>query len=204
MMFTTCKNVNSKGIGSDCFINIVYNQQLGLCSSSTESEVKNGVRVCRQPNNLCTPDDHFKFDFRDSPDNNVCGLDLHCDPLIPLQAYSRFAVSSLFPENASLLVSDITYDPSIPLSVQLGDANLDGFLDFLAISASGDDRIPHLVYSVPCAPGVVGCNPSDGSGRRGWRVANIGTTSLENVKDARGVTFLDMDEDVSCYCPPFS
>ncbi|KAL9714709.1 hypothetical protein Ac2012v2_001367 [Leucoagaricus gongylophorus] len=146
MMFTTCKS------------------QLGLCSSSTESEVKNDVR----------------FDLQDSPDND---------------AFSHFAISSLLPENSSLLVTDTTYDPPIPLSIRLGDANLDGFLDFLLISASGDDRTPYLVYSTPCAPGVVGCNPSDGSGRRGWRVADIGTMSLKNVKDARGVTFLDMDED---------
>lgn len=203
MMFTTCKSVDSEGIGSDCFINIIYNQQLGLCSSSTESEVKNDVRVCRQPNNLCTPDDHFKFDLQDSPDNDVCELDPLYDPLMLLQAFSHFAISSLLPENSSLLVTDTTYDPSIPLSIRLGDANLDGFLDFLVISASGDDRTPYLVYSTPCAPGVVGCNPSDGSGRRGWRVADIGTISLKNVKDARGVTFLDMDEDVSYFSRPF-
>jgi integrin alpha FG-GAP repeat containing protein 1 len=89
----------------------------------------------------------------------------------------------------------MTYDPAIPLSPQLGDANLDGFPDFLVIIASGKDRTPYLVYSQPCAPGVTGCN-SNGSGRRGWSVASVGTKSLESVKDARGVTFLDMDEDV--------
>lgn len=179
MMFTTCKNIDSKGIGSDCYINVAYNQQLGLCSSATESEMKNGVRVCRQPNNLCTADDNFKFDLRDSPDN---------------KAFTRFPISSLFPKGSSLLVTDTTYDPPIPLSIRLGDANLDGFPDFLTIIASGNDRTPYLVYSVACAPSVAGCK-SDGSGRRGWKVADAGTESLKKVKDARGVTFLDMDED---------
>lgn len=64
------------------------------------------------------------------------------------------------------------------------------------IIASGNDRTPYLVYSVPCGRGVIGCG-ADGKGRRGWAVANIGTNALESVKDARGVTFVDMDEDVS-------
>jgi integrin alpha FG-GAP repeat containing protein 1 len=74
---------------------------------------------------------------------------------------------------------------------------LDGFPDFLAIFASGNDRTPYLVYSRPCAHGVVGCD-SKGKGRRGWVVVDdSGIKPLVNVKDARGVTFLDMDEDVS-------
>jgi integrin alpha FG-GAP repeat containing protein 1 len=72
MMFATCKSVNSNGVGSDCYINLAYNQQLGLCKSTAESEMKGGVRVCRQPNDLCVADDNFKFDLRDTPENDVC------------------------------------------------------------------------------------------------------------------------------------
>lgn len=71
MIFTTCKKVSSHGVGSDCYINIAYNQQLPLCSYSTDSGMKNGVRVCRPPNDLCTADDNFQFNLLDSPDNNV-------------------------------------------------------------------------------------------------------------------------------------
>ena len=91
---------------------------------------------------------------------------------------------------------DTTFNPSLPVSIKLGDANLDGFPDFLIITGSGRDRIPSLVYSVPCDVGVVGCE-KDGSGRRGWEVATEGVESLEAVKDARSLSFLDMDEDVS-------
>lgn len=74
---------------------------------------------------------------------------------------------------------------------------MDGFPDFLAIFASGNDRTPYLAYSKHCASGVAGCD-SKGRGRRGWEVAaNSGMKALANVKDARGVAFLDMDEDVS-------
>lgn len=100
-------------------------------------------------------------------------------------------------------MTDTTYDPPIPVSLRLGDANLDGFPDFLTIIASGNDRTPHFVYSVRCAPGVTGCK-SDGSGRRGWMVADAGTKALQRVKDARGISFLDMDEDVSELCANYA
>ena len=91
---------------------------------------------------------------------------------------------------------DTTFNPPLPVSIKLGDANLDGFPDFLIITGSGQDHIPSLVYSVPCAVGVVGCG-EDGSGRRGWKVATQGVESLQAVTDARSLSFLDMDEDVS-------
>lgn len=71
MVFTSCRSVDSKGVGSDCYINIAYNQQLPLCASTTDSAVRDGTRVCRQPNDLCIADDNFKFDLRDTNDNKV-------------------------------------------------------------------------------------------------------------------------------------
>jgi integrin alpha FG-GAP repeat containing protein 1 len=92
-------------------------------------------------------------------------------------------------------VLDTTFNLPLPVSIKLGDANLDGFPDFLIITGSGKDRISSLVYSVPCAAGIVGC-VQDGSGKRGWKVATEGVESLQAVKDARSLSFLDMDEDV--------
>jgi len=72
MVFTTCSRVSSgTGFGSDCYINIAYNQQLKLCASSTDSGFKKGVRTCRPPDDLCTVDPDFKFDLRDDPTNVV-------------------------------------------------------------------------------------------------------------------------------------
>ncbi|KAF9009509.1 hypothetical protein BDQ17DRAFT_1348231 [Cyathus striatus] len=179
LVFATCSGVSlSTGIGSDCYINIAYNQQLNLCTSTTNSGVKNGVQTCRPPENLCTADPNFKFDLSDRPDND---------------AFVRFPASDLF-GSSSLLVLDTTFNPAIPLPLKLGDANLDGFPDFLVITASGKDRIPHLVYSIPCDDGAAGCEQNS-SRKRGWSIATHGVKTLEDVKDARAVSFLDMDED---------
>ncbi|KAJ3514179.1 hypothetical protein NLJ89_g2518 [Agrocybe chaxingu] len=179
LIFPTCSSVSpSTGVGSDCYINIAYNQQLPLCTLTTDSGLRKGVRVCRRPEDLCITDPNFKFDLSPRSDNN---------------AFVRFPVSSLFP-SSSLLVLDTTFSPSIPIGLKLGDADLDGFPDLLVITTSGRDHTPHLIFSVPCAAGVAGCS-SDGKGRRGWKVANKGVEALEAVKDARSVSFLDMDED---------
>ncbi|PPQ97975.1 hypothetical protein CVT26_003124 [Gymnopilus dilepis] len=180
LIFPTCSSVSSTtGAGANCYINIAYNQQLPLCSSATDSGLRKGVRVCRTPDNLCIADPNFKFNLSDDPSNH---------------AFVKFPVSSLFPSTSSLLVLDTTYSPALPIPLKLGDANLDGFPDFLAITVSGSDNVPNLVYSVPCAPGVVGC-AKDGSGSRGWRLAQKGVESLQAVKDARSLSFVDMDED---------
>ncbi|KAF7783261.1 hypothetical protein Agabi119p4_2637 [Agaricus bisporus var. burnettii] len=147
MIFTTCKVVSSSGVGSDCYINIAYNQQLRFMFLHD--------RLWHEE--WCT----------NSPDNN---------------AFVRFPVSSLFRDGhkQSLLVWDTSFDPPIPLSLRLGDANLDGFPDFLAIFASGNDRTPYLPYSKHCASGVAGCD-SKVRGGRGWEVAtNSGMKALAN------------------------
>src|SRR6267378_3715245 len=57
MIFPTCSGVSSStGAGIDCYINIAYNQQLPLCSLSTDSGLRKGVRVCRRPADLCIAD----------------------------------------------------------------------------------------------------------------------------------------------------
>ncbi|KDR81920.1 hypothetical protein GALMADRAFT_240232 [Galerina marginata CBS 339.88] len=180
MIFPTCSKVSSStGAGTDCYINIAYNQQLPLCSSSTDSGLRKGVRICRRPEDLCIADPNFKYNLSDSPDNH---------------AFVKFPVSSIFPSTPSLLVLDTTYDPSIPIPLKLGDANLDGFPDFLAITVSGKDHIPNLVYSAPCSAGVPGC-AKDGSGHRSWSLATKGVEALQAIKDARSLSFMDMDED---------
>lgn len=201
MVFPTCSRVSSStGLGTDCYINIAYNQQLKLCSSSTDSGLNQGVRTCRPHDDLCTADPSFKFNLSDHPDNDVSTLPpcLHVQPppnsYPVLQLFSRFPLSSLYP-SSSLLVLDTTFSPPIPLSLKLGDANLDGFPDIIAITGSGNDRVPGLVFSVPCAKDVAGCSAS-GTGRRGWSVAKDGAEPLNRIKDARVVSFIDLDEDV--------
>ena len=90
---------------------------------------------------------------------------------------------------------DTTFSPPLPLPVRLGDTNLDGFPDLSAIAATADRHTPKLLISEPCTKGLAGCDIS-GQGRRGFRLLQKGAESLEAMYDARGVTFIDMDEDV--------
>ncbi|KAK2460674.1 hypothetical protein APHAL10511_007144 [Amanita phalloides] len=181
MIFPTCSHVSADGVGEDCYINIAFNQQLSLCSSTTKSDAKQGVRSCRSPQDLCIADPNFRFDFSEGAKEG---------------AFVRFPIKLLFPEPRSLLVYDNSFQPPVPLPLKLGDANLDGFPDILMITVKGKERIPALLFSVPCSASVVGCR-SNGSGRRGWTVATKDVQALSDIKDARSVSFLDIDEDGS-------
>ncbi|KAI0831660.1 integrin alpha N-terminal domain-containing protein [Trametes gibbosa] len=190
MLFATCASVSgSTGIGSMCSVNVVYNQQLPLCSSTTASSVQNGKRVCRPPDDLCTADPNFKFDLSERADND---------------GFVRIPLSDIFPPDSksssspSLLVTDTSQNPPVPVPIKFGDVNQDGFPDILAITVTGSGshsvRTPRLVLSVPCGKGVAGCG-AEGHGRRGWQVVKKDVSPLAGVQDARSIAFLDMDED---------
>ena len=198
MIFPTCSYVSSDGVGEDCYINIAFNQQLNLCSSTSEPGINRGVRTCRSPQDLCTADPNFRFDFYDSSKPGVCTFLWVVDADVKthiFQSFIRFPLKSLFSEPRSLLVYDTSFQPPVPLPLKLGDANLDGFPDILMITVSGRERIPTLLYSTPCSTGVAGCSP-DGRGRHGWTIATKNARALSEIKDARSVSFLDVDEDV--------
>lgn len=121
-----------------------------------------------------------------------------------MQDFVRIPVTDIFPATNGapqfLLVLDTSQSPAVPIPIKLGDVNQDGFPDILAVLASGtssrSDRTPRLAYSVTCGKGKAGCR-SDGSGHNGWDVLQKGAEVLSEVKDARSVALLDMDEDVS-------
>ena len=71
MVFPSCSRVSSSsGIGTDCYINIAYNQQLPLCNFRAGSTADSGNKSCRSPNQLCVADPEFKFDLTEDPENN--------------------------------------------------------------------------------------------------------------------------------------
>lgn len=61
---------------------------------------------------------------------------------------------------------------------------------------SRQEKTPKILHNVACGKGVIGCG-ADGKGRRGWNLLKTGAKTLDSVKDARGIAFLDLDEDVS-------
>jgi integrin alpha FG-GAP repeat containing protein 1 len=72
MVYPTCSTISKDtGIGTGCKINIIYNQQIPLCvvTSSSPSD-----KSCRKPDELCSVDNRFIFDFVDDDPNVSCRL----------------------------------------------------------------------------------------------------------------------------------
>ncbi|KAI0045090.1 integrin alpha N-terminal domain-containing protein [Auriscalpium vulgare] len=193
LLITTCSSVSpSTGLGSGCALNIAYNKQIPLCAPSSTAFIFGGgsgnstdvQKACRRPDNLCSADRAFKFEFSGS-------------------SYVSHPFESLLPWNTgtstltpSPLIFDMTFTPPLPVLPRLGDVNLDGFPDLLLITGAAQDRTRkvRLLLSEPCGgASVAGCRAS--GARRGWREVRKGVEALESVGDARGAAFLDMDED---------
>lgn len=78
--------------------------------------------------------------------------------------------------------------------MRIGDIDLDGFPDLVPIVVHQDGSVtPHVLMSHPCSSGANGCTSSSG---RTFSVLSKDTDALSKITDARGVAFLDIDEDV--------
>jgi integrin alpha FG-GAP repeat containing protein 1 len=199
MVFATCDSTSrSTGIGSDCILNIAYNVQIPLCQSTTTPDVVNNIRVCRPLANLCMrdPSAHFDFDQSDGHDVRATSTLIGRLLITGLQAFQQIPFSSILPESSDLLVFDTTFSPTpLPLPLRTGDFNLDGFPDLLFIRAlsRNAEHTPTLLMNVAC--GTSGSSKCEKGGRRAWKVVKQGAEPFEKVKDARGVAFIDIDED---------
>ncbi|CCA72398.1 hypothetical protein PIIN_06332 [Serendipita indica DSM 11827] len=206
MVFPVCNSVDAQGIGHECSINIAFNKQMGFCKTGLGQKQRN---ECRKLDNLCLADPNFKFDLSDGSKTMLS------IPVADLLKYTSPAQKT-----SSLLMMDVTHSPPLPLSIKLGDANLDGYPDLLFIAVNSDDeRVPKLAWSIACSSGEPGCpastsnerrgtvdddddddddeSPLRGIGGRGFVVASPGgdASALASFKDARSVSFLDLDED---------
>lgn len=112
-----------------------------------------------------------------------------------MQGHTVLKVSSLFKDGTdSLLLFDPTSLTPLPVSLRLGDMDLDGFPDIVSIVVHKNGAAtPHLLLSTPCGSGPAGCGSSIG---RSFKVLSRNTEVLEDITDARGVALLDIDEDV--------
>lgn len=67
MVFPTCSS-------DGCYINIVYNQQMPLCTTTgglTSRASKTSDQRCRDSGSLCTADPQFSFDLSADASNGV-------------------------------------------------------------------------------------------------------------------------------------
>jgi len=72
-VFATCdKAYATSGIGTNCRINIAYNQQAPLCSTEGSRFDEQGRLGCRGWGDLCRRDEHFNFEFHEG--SEVCSL----------------------------------------------------------------------------------------------------------------------------------
>lgn len=112
-----------------------------------------------------------------------------------IQAFTHLPLSTIFHgKSTSLLLYDMTATPPIPIPLRIGDVDLDGFPDLLPIIAYDDgSATPELLISIACTKGAPGC-----LGARGRTFERLvkDVVPLGHIKDARGVAFLDLDDDV--------
>ncbi|KAI0071009.1 hypothetical protein K474DRAFT_1712830 [Panus rudis PR-1116 ss-1] len=173
MIFVTCDSVSSStGVGSNCMLNIAYNKQLPLCPSTTSPSVRNGKRIGRAPTNLCTAGPGFQVQPQRRQRQSGIRTDTHI-------IHIRQPILIVQPTVSPRYRHDTQPTPSSPSQTR---------------RRSKAEKTPYLAYSVPCGKGVPGCD-ENGGGRGGWKVLKKGGEVLRSVKDARGIAFLDMDED---------
>ena len=115
--------------------------------------------------------------------------------LKPVQGHTTIDVSSLFSDGSnSLLLYDTSVTPPIPIPLRTGDLDLDGFPDLVPLIVQKDNSVtPHILISKPCAGGRNGCH---GNAGRTFERMSRGTDALTQIRDARAVALLDLDEDV--------
>ena len=111
-------------------------------------------------------------------------------------------MNNVLPHGQQLLLSDNDFKGKLPVTVHIGDYNLDGYPDLLVVSGTpGDNRRPSsatLLQSVLCSSDDHVCLPSAvEAGRRSFVRVTEGADPLNLVQDVRAAAFLDLDEDVS-------
>lgn len=184
LVFPSCSSGSS-----DCYINIAYNEQIPLC---IPGPIK--LRDCRDANDLCVADPNFKFDL--SPGSEVSPVLLRETSAEPEQSFARFPLNSILPDRQHLIMNDKSFQGSLPIPVRIGDYNQDGYPDLLVLSSaygSAESGTVSLLQNKPCEDRYPGCGKD---GRRRFETVKKGAEALERIKDARGASFLDIDEDV--------
>ncbi|KAK0561093.1 hypothetical protein OC861_005983 [Tilletia horrida] len=213
------------GNKAECHINIAYNRQIPLCmpekdgflgglghgggqrvidigdgkaAQSPSAAASAGGRKCRQPGELCTADPSFTFNFSTDSSNQ----DLLRIPVSNLLR-AHLTDSSAKPQ---IVITDPASNPATPIPMHLGDFNKDGYPDILLLTtgaglqtsssskkegSSSDGRV-WLIQNV--RDFQQGGPAFDGS-KRTLAVVEDGAEVLREIRDAKGASWIDVDED---------
>ncbi|PWN19934.1 hypothetical protein BCV69DRAFT_283464 [Microstroma glucosiphilum] len=208
----------------DCYINIVYNKQVGLCekqlsaagtsgrSSSDpfkawkdwwygtgatpgQAGTAAGTDRCRRTEDLCVADDEFAFEFEGSAANGS-GV--------------RIPFASLLPGHKPLLEDRLTsLAHPLPVPLVIGDYNKDGYPDILLLSIPPKTRSDgtgktsvHILSNSRCslltdASAKSECNKATTPEEEGrWlSVVQGGAEPLTHIDDVRAASWVDIDDD---------
>jgi integrin alpha FG-GAP repeat containing protein 1 len=153
---------------------------------------------------MCRSDPDYAFDFANTEvsSSNYIYLEESTDIQSLLSIpFSSILSSSSNPE----LLLHVPGEPDIPLPLRPGDFNVDGFPDLLltihnstaapgVITRKAGHQV-RVLENVPCGSGIAGCEGRKNGhgfkvgGGSGWEV-------LDDIWDASGASWLDVDDDV--------
>ncbi|CAK9786351.1 hypothetical protein CC85DRAFT_284969 [Cutaneotrichosporon oleaginosum] len=180
LIFSTCSKAKiTTGLGDNCKIHVAYNKQARLCDTKSSQFAAGGRLICRGYEELCSADPHFDFQFwENSPD------------------FPTVSIEKLFP--GFKLMITVPGQSDIPLPLRPGDFDVDGFPDLLITISDGKKSLVKVLHNVPCGKGVPGCGEYSASYSRGFQVlGGKGWEALEEIEDAVGASWIDLDDDGS-------
>jgi integrin alpha FG-GAP repeat containing protein 1 len=204
IVFPTCsRHSSSTGLGHDCSINIAYNKQIPTCSSEGSKFGSDGKITCRGHGDMCRSDPDYAFDLTSSEVSYMMRL-LH--ESTDIQSLLSIPLSSILPSSGDpQLLLHVPGEPNIPLPLRPGDFNVDGFPDLLltihsstaapgVITRKAGNQV-RVLENVPCGTDIAGCEGRKNG--RGFKVGGgNGWEVLDDIWDARGASWLDIDDDV--------
>jgi len=153
---------------------------------------------------MCRSDPDFAFDFASTEVSSILILLLR--ESTDIQSLLSIPLSSVLPSSGDpQLLLHVPGEPNIPLPLRPGDFNVDGFPDLLltihnstaapgALTRKAGHQV-RVLENVPCGNGVAGCEARKNG--RGLKVGGgSGWEVLDDIWDASGASWLDVDDDV--------
>ncbi|KAL7752601.1 hypothetical protein RI367_002135 [Sorochytrium milnesiophthora] len=173
-----------------CAIHVVHNFQIPLCarhsafSQISQQQSALDASACRELENLCLPDNNFTLNFD-----------------VGQPGHLAFPLKDLSPNNPFFVLSrsaDTAFHTDHPVPLRIGDYNLDGFPDVMAIvSPSSDNAAASSPASVLLLQSVL-CTLSDctpGLNMRSFAVAAQSVSQLTSLSSVLDAAWIDVGDD---------